>query len=69
MAQVMVPAFDLWSVTRIQHPGCVAKYPADQQWKCVLPQYILPELSKPWFMNANRFDMFVHTTKQRFFAR
>ena len=49
---------DLWGVRGLLHPGCTEGRSAADSWKCLYPEYVVAELSTPWFMSANRFDAF-----------
>eukprot|EP01052_Picozoa_sp_SAG31_P006059 SAG31_NODE_275_length_18666_cov_8.489309_2_plen_405_part_00 len=59
MAASMPSIITLYGVpNELFNPACVRVWPDAERWKCVFPQYVLPDLVTPYFMLSSRFDLY-----------
>ncbi len=57
-AEQFQTALTTWNVSSLLHPGCVSSYPAEQQYKCLMPQYLFPYVLGRFFILQSQFDTF-----------
>jgi len=52
----MQGGFTLWNSTGAVNQNCIAAYPENEQWHCIMAQYTYPHIQTPMFILNSKYD-------------